>query len=1641
MLRRLVPVWYIVLPLLCAGNVFAQDYSGMWNQMQRWRLGLDPLPPAHVVETGGGTTVNPPNPVDSPPNTPDIQVFNYPPALYWQSENSIGVNYASPNQLMVSTNGQIPTTPICVWQTWAFSTDGGLTWPTAMQSEAPPSTITGSFGDPVAFFDVSGRAYYVTLGATGGCGTGQGIFVVSTTNFGATWSAQTQADPTAGTNDDKEHAAADFSGTFPNNVYVAWTDFNRTGSPVVFSRSTNQGQTWSTGQVLQISGLRGQGVHIAIGPNGEVYLTWAHYASTGTAEIGVGFAKSTDGGATFSTPTIAYPISGIRTSNGTITQINSRAASFPYHDVDRSNGTRRGWIYVVTPELVSGQADIFVRRSTDGGTTWNSGVKVNGPDVQTGKWQFMPSIAVDPVTGGITVSYYSQDSVGTNFMVNRYAAYSVDGGDTWDNWVISDVRTNWAPQGTPNTNASYNGDYYETTAMGGIAWPLWTDRRSGSTGSSNKAYIERIVYGANFGWVRGTVTNVNGGAPLQGVAIDFTDNVLQQAGTTNASGFYFAGALVDTPATTANRTLRARKFGFLDTLITVTLTRNDTLTRNFALRPLDLVITKESITFPPTPAPGSSVDSLMARNQGTSSLTLSSLTTTNPRFSVSPTSGVIPAGDSLKIRITYSPTVGGTDTGRVIINSTSVFTPRKDVILNGTAIGVPHFTASVDSLVKTLEGGARDSILFRVRNNGTTAGNFAATAIMLPRTGPNGAPAGEPIMIPMTIEQVEAQLSDLRPLVKSSRTDAPSAPIVPMGNPAAPWDRPLGGSHNPPSTNRTLQAMPELMYYKFNEAGGNTTMNFANPGVGTNPAPVTGLTMGGTGQFGSALIGNGLSGNTNTINTGWPTALGTGGWTISMWLNNFPATAATTFYFFGDVGGVLFRCFTGGVAGNNALLLRGTGITDVPVTNIGSAPVVIHFVRETSPASVIKVYKNGVLVNTVTQASPNITGTSFRVGAQSTASNSFPAGCLMDEFRMYSRALSASEIAATWNAELGGGAWFSVSPTEGSIAMGDSITMKAYFDARDSAIYSNPGNYFGRLEVRATNSSLADTLKIPARMFVIPPSGPRLSVAPDSVNFGNVEIGITDSSKTVLVRNIGSGTLNVTNITITNPVFSVSQTSFSLASLDTIRLRLRFAAPSPGGLRTGTMSFVSNDPLAPSVSLRGTSVGVSHIAVTPDSFYFNRPPGSDTTSQTMKLKNTGTDTLRYTITEGLASSLASIERSITQQPSYELAKGEHDPHPGEPPGIDGQGGPDAFGYRWIDSDEPGGPTYNWFDIKAVGTQITTWTGSPDDGYATIALPFSFPFYGTGYTSMNLCTNGFTQFGGGTSTTFTNTAIPSTAVPNNAIYAFWDDLNFNEAGGTAWYYHDAANQRFIVQFDSVSHYLPGTTPGRYTFQMVLKTNGDILCYYRKMEGTVNSSTIGVENSTGTVALQTVFNANYVHDNLALLFTRDLVTWLSANPVEGTLGPGDSTNIQVRVHPSGLAGGTYNARLFVGGNTPDTGRVRIRLDVITGVEELAHLVPTQYSLDQNYPNPFNPSTRIQFALPQESTVKLKVFNLLGQEVITLADEVRPAGYFFTEWNGTNSLGSRVSSGVFFYRMEATAVSGNRSFVSVKKMLLLK
>ncbi|GEM_PF-698906 len=108
--------------------------------------------------------------------------------------------------------------------------------------------------------------------------------------------------------------------------------------------------------------------------------------------------------------------------------------------------------------------------------------------------------------------------------------------------------------------------------------------------------------------------------------------------------------------------------------------------------------------------------------------------------------------------------------------------------------------------------------------------------------------------------------------------------------------------------------------------------------------------------------------------------------------------------------------------------------------------------------------------------------------------------------------------------------------------------------------------------------------------------------------------------------------------------------------------------------------------------------------------------------------------------------------------------------------------------------------------------------------------------------------------------------------------------------------------------------------------------------------------------------------------------------------------------------------------------------IALDRFTGVAGTDQL-PIEFALDQNFPNPFNPTTLIRFALPQNASTRLVIYDLLGREVRTLVNSEMNAGFHEASWDGKNNVGSQVATGVYIYRIEAG------SFISTKKMMLLK
>lgn len=225
------------------------------------------------------------------------------------------------------------------------------------------------------------------------------------------------------------------------------------------------------------------------------------------------------------------------------------------------------------------------------------------------------------------------------------------------------------------------------------------------------------------------------------------------------------------------------------------------------------------------------------------------------------------------------------------------------------------------------------------------------------------------------------------------------------------------------------------------------------------------------------------------------------------------------------------------------------------------------------------------------------------------------------------------------------------------------------------------------------------------------------------------------------------------------------------------------------------------------------------------------------------------------------------------------------------------GGPDAFGYAWINSENPGGPEFDWFDISGLGNALTL---SDDSFDGPIDIGFEFVHYENFYNDLYVSSNGYITFGQGYSS-LSNGPIPTPGndwSPDDMIAMFWDDLNPN-SGGTVYTYQDTDNQRMIVQFDAISAWGTG---GPFSFQARLYSSGIIEIMYLEMDpNDIIGATIGIENSDGTIGLQYNYNGEggLIADELAIVFTPPS----SCEPV-------DCTGIDELEPNEGWADGTYN-----------------------------------------------------------------------------------------------------------------------------------
>ncbi len=269
---------------------------------------------------------------------------------------------------------------------------------------------------------------------------------------------------------------------FRDNVYTAWDAAagGSTGGGIRVGRSTDHGATFAVNRADSPSGPgRSIGAVPFVDPRGTLHVAWNDFAANVIA-----VNRSFDGGVTWDAPqTIAPKV--IPFDIGIPAESFRRALVYPACDADRSKGSHRGRLYCSwMDQNAFGNTSILLSFSDDAGASWSAPASVGHQVPATDR--FNQWLSVDPTSGDVTVSFYDtqNDATGQRFMTDVYLSRSTDGGSSWlsDLRVTTQSSNEHDCSGVvPCAGIDYGnqyGDYEGLVSFGGVSHPIWTDSRS-----------------------------------------------------------------------------------------------------------------------------------------------------------------------------------------------------------------------------------------------------------------------------------------------------------------------------------------------------------------------------------------------------------------------------------------------------------------------------------------------------------------------------------------------------------------------------------------------------------------------------------------------------------------------------------------------------------------------------------------------------------------------------------------------------------------------------------------------------------------------------------------------------------------------------------------------------------------------------------------------------------------------------------------------------------------------------------------------------------------------------------------------------------------------------------------------------------
>ncbi|MDX2474881.1 MAG: choice-of-anchor D domain-containing protein, partial [Candidatus Krumholzibacteria bacterium] len=603
--------------------------------------------------------------------------------------------------------------------------------------------------------------------------------------------------------------------------------------------------------------------------------------------------------------------------------------------------------------------------------------------------------------------------------------------------------------------------------------------------------------------------------------------------------------------------------------------------------------------------------------------------------------------------------------------------------------------------------------------------------------------------------------------------------------------------------------------------------------------------------------------------------------------------------------------------------------------------------------------------------------------------------------------------------------WLSTAPNSGSLAAGASVDVDVVFSAAGLC-----GSHFDANLHVVSNDALNGDVVVPVGLDLT--GAPDIMVDAATLDLGQVFLS-AQGDLDLTVSNNGCADLTISAVAADHADFGwVATVPQVLAAGASLVIPVSFT-PTLAGPISGILTLTSDDPNNPvlTVNLTGEGLEAGEVAVNPTAVY-QVVNLEGTATQTVTVTNNGLGDLNFSIPspDMYSKHLAEMEpvKPIVYQAGIKGAKDED--FGGAPLGS---GGPDLYGYKWVDSDEPGGPMFGWVDISATGTAAMT-TGD-DSNLGPFPIGFPFEFYGNTFTDFRVSSNGFISFTS-TATAFSNTALPNSGSPVNMIAPFWDDLILSAAGSGDIYY-EMVHGDLIVMYDNIMPYSAANSgAGPFSFEVILSPTGRITMQYLTMGAVAASHTVGIQDGTGTIGLQVAYNAAYLHDNMVVEI-RTPIDWLTVSPLVGTVPAGGSFDLAVDFNAAGLAVGMHDGQFLVLSDDPATPSVPVPATL--EVSDLSavgdDLLPRAVALDQNVPNPFNPMTDIKFSLPKATRVELRVYDVRGALVRNLISGEMAAGRHTQVWMGRDDQGQDVPSGVYFYRLQLDEE------VLTRRMTLLK